>query len=182
MQDIEDERLLDLFAEEGTRRDAFREIVHKYQEAVYWHVRKIVIDHDDANDVVQNIFIKVWKGLPDFRRESKLFSWIYRIATNESLSLLRQRRRRTFLSFDDVEETIASGLESDPLFSGDKIQLKLQQAVLKLPPQQRVIFTMKYFDGLKYEAIAENLGISVGGAKASYHHAVKKIEKSVLGD
>jgi RNA polymerase sigma-70 factor (ECF subfamily) len=107
---------------------------------------------------------------------------MYRIATNECLTLLRQRRRRVFISLEDAERELASGLESDPLFTGDKIQLKLQQAVLKLPPQQRIIFNMKYFDGLKYEVIAENLGITVGGAKASYHHAVKKIEKSVLGN
>ncbi|MFM2135619.1 MAG: hypothetical protein RL021_1019 [Bacteroidota bacterium] len=182
MQEIEDARLLDRFADEATRKDAFEQIVRKYQEPIYWHVRKIVVDHDDANDVTQMVFIKVWKGLPGFRRESQLYSWIYRIATNECLSLLRTRRRRLMVSFEDVEETLSSNLAADPLFSGDKIQLKLQQAVLKLPPQQRIIFTMKYFDGLKYEAIAETLGISVGGAKASYHHAVKKIEKSVLAD
>jgi len=182
MQEIEDARLLDRFADETTRREAFGEIVRKYQEQIYWHVRKIVVDHEDANDIVQNVFIKVWKGLPGFRRESQLFSWIYRIATNECLTLLRQRKRRVLVSFEDVEKTLAATLETDPLFSGDKIQLRLQQAVLKLPPQQRIIFTMKYFDGHKYETIAQNLGITVGGAKASYHHAVKKIEKSVLGD
>lgn len=180
MQEIEDALLLDRFADEVTRKVAFEQIVRKYQQPVYWHVRKIVVDHDDANDVTQLAFIKVWKGLPGFRRESQLYSWIYRIATNECLTLLRNRRRRLMVSFEDVEESISANLVTDPLFSGDKIQLKLQQAVLKLPPQQRIIFTMKYFDGLKYETIAETLGISVGGAKASYHHAVKKVEKSVL--
>lgn len=182
MQEIEDAALLDRFAEEATRVHAFEQIIKKYQERIYWHVRKIVISHDDADDIVQNVFIKVWQGLPSFRRDAQLFSWMYRIATNECLTLLRQRRRRAMISFDDAEREVAQKIGSDPLFTGDQIQLKLQQAVLKLPPQQRIIFNMKYFDGLKYEFIAENLGITVGGAKASYHHAVKKVEKYVLGN
>jgi RNA polymerase sigma-70 factor (ECF subfamily) len=131
---------------------------------------------------MQNVFIKVWKALDNFRSDSQLYTWLYRIATNESITFLNAKKKRFTISFDDVENELADKLVTDPLFTGDKIQLKLQQAVLKLPPQQRLVFNMKYFDGLKYEEISEILNVSVGGLKASYHHAVKKIEKFVTGN
>ncbi len=153
--------------------------MRKYQQRLYWHVRKIVIDHDDANDVIQNTFIKVWKALDGFREDSQLYTWLYRIATNESLSLLNQKKRKALVRFSDVEHELAGHLTNDVYFSGDRIQLKLQQAVLKLPTQQRIIFNMKYFDCMKYEEIAEVLNLTVGALKASYHHAVKKVEKYI---
>jgi len=182
MNDYTDKELLEKFRSEDTKHYAFNLIVRKYQQRVYWHVRKIVIDHDDANDVVQNAFIKAWKGLDNFREDSQLFTWLYRIATNESITHLNQKRKRFLVPINDVEHELSNHLSSDSNFSGDKIQLKLQQAILKLPTQQRIIFNMKYFDSMKYEEISEVLGTSVGALKASYHHAVKKIEKYLRND
>lgn len=179
MDQYSDTELLDKFRNEDTRHYAFNLLVRQYQQRLYWHVRRMVLDHDDSNDVIQNVFIKVWNNLGTFRNECQLFTWLYRIATNESLTFLKQKKRRFFLSFSDVENEMADKLSHDPLFSGDKIQLKLQQAILKLPAQQRLVFNMKYFDGMKYEEIAEILGLTVGGLKATYHHAVKKISKFV---
>jgi RNA polymerase sigma factor (sigma-70 family) len=176
-----DEELLEQFRKEETRHYAFNLIVRKHQQRLYWHVRRIVIDHDDANDVIQNVFIKVWKSLDGFRADSQLYTWLYRIATNESITFLNAKKKRFAFSLDGVEHELSNHLTNDVYFSGDKIQMKLQQAVLKLPTQQRLIFNMKYFDGLKYEEIAEILNLSVGGLKASYHHAVKKIEKYITG-
>lgn len=149
---------------------------------VYWHVRRIVIDHDDANDVVQNVFIKAWKSIDSFRADSKIFTWLYRIATNESLTFLKQKRTRFFISFGDSESELAASLKDDPFFKGNDIQYKLQQAILTLPEKQRIVFNMKYFDEMKYEDMSEVLGTSVGALKASYHHAVGKIEKYLKGD
>ncbi len=160
---------------------AFNQLVQKYQERLYWHIRKIVIGHDDADDVLQNTMIKVWKSLAEFRSDSGLYTWLYRIATNESLTFLKQKKKRSFAAWVDVEHKISETLESDPWFNGDEIQLKLQQAILKLPDKQRIVFNMKYFDQLKYEDMSAILDTSVGALKASYHHAVKKIE-NMLGD
>jgi RNA polymerase sigma-70 factor (ECF subfamily) len=155
-------------------------LVRKYQKQVYWTVRRIVIDHDDANDVVQNSFIKIWKSLDNFREDSKLFTWIYRIATNESITFLKQKRTKFFIPFVDIEKQLSNSLESDSYFKGDEIQLKLQKAILTLPEKQRLVFNMKYFDELKYEDMSEILGTSVGALKASYHIAVKKIEDFLI--
>lgn len=174
--------LLRQFREESTRHYAFNMLVRKYQQRLYWHIRRIVIDHEDANDIIQNVFIKVWKSLINFREDSQLYTWLYRIATNESLTFLNQKKRRFAIPFSDVEHELSNSLSSDTYFSGEKIQLKLQQAVLKLPTQQRIVFNMKYYDGMKYEEISTILGVSVGGLKASYHHAVKKIEKYLTGN
>ena len=182
MTEYSDHELLEQFRKEESRSYAFNLLVRKYQQRLYWHVRKIVIDHDDANDVIQNTFIKVWKSLDGFREESQLYTWLYRIATNESISFLKQKKTKFFIPFGDVEGELSNHLTHDIYFSGDRIQLKLQQAVLKLPTQQRIIFNMKYFDGLKYEEIAEILNLTVGALKASYHHAVKKIEKQIKGN
>lgn len=182
MEDFSDSELLEKFRNPDTSHYAFNLLVKKYQQRVYWHVRRIVIDHDDANDVVQNIFIKVWKNLSGFRADSQLYTWLYRIATNECISHLNSKRTKFFLPLADVESELGTKLNNDPLFTGDAIQKKLQQAVLKLPQQQRIIFNMKYFDHMKYEEISEALGVTVGALKASYHHAVKKIEKYLTGN
>lgn len=165
----------------GQEEIAFNKLVQTYQERLYWHIRKIVISHDDADDVLQNTMIKVWRSLPEFRADSGLYTWLYRIATNESLTFIRQKKKRTLTSWEDVEHMMTETLESDPWFNGDEIQMKLQKAIIKLPEKQRIVFNMKYFDQLKYEDMAAILGTSVGALKASYHHAVKKIE-AMLGD
>ena len=174
-----DRRILEQFLDPSSRNMAFSELVNRYQERLYWHVRRIVIDHDDADDVVQNTFIKAFKNLDRFREDSQLFTWLYRIATNEALTFLKRKRKNIFVSLDDVSHNLSSQLEEDPGLSGDAIQLKLQQAILTLPTKQRLVFNMKYFDEMKYEEIAEVTGTSVGALKASYHHAVKKIEAFV---
>ena len=137
----------------------------------------MVIDHDDADDLTQEVFIKIHKAIDNFREDAQLYTWIYRIATNESISFLNQKRKRFYLPLKDVEHELSVQLQEDPNFSGDQIQLQLQQALLKLPTQQRIVFNMKYFDNMKYEEISQVLEVSVGALKASYHHAVKKIEK-----
>lgn len=182
MNEYSDNELLEQYRNESTRNYAFNLLVRKYQKRLYWHVRKIVIDHDDANDVIQNVFIRVWKHLDGFKEDSKLYTWLYRIATNEALTFIKQRKRANLVSLSDVEYELSSKLSDDKNLSGDKIQLKLQQAILKLPEQQRIVFNMKYFDEMKYEEISEVLGVSVGGLKASFHHAVKKIEKFITED
>lgn len=174
-----DSELLEKFLDENTRYYAFNLLVNQYQQRLYWHIRRILLDHDDTNDVIQNTFIKVWKNFENFRQDSLLYTWLYRIATNEALTFLKLKKRRSFVSFSDVEYEMADSLNNDPLFTGDKIQLKLQQAILKLPPQQRLVFNMKYFDAMKYEEISDILGVTVGALKATYHHAVKKISKYV---
>lgn len=179
MTEYNDKELLEKFLDENTRHYAFNLLVNQYQQKIYWHIRRILLDHEDTNDVIQNVFIKVWKNLENFRQDSLLYTWLYRIATNEALTFLKQKKRRALVSFSDVEYEMADSLSSDPLFTGDKIQLKLQQAIIKLPPQQRLVFNMKYFDAMKYEEISEILGVTVGALKATYHHAVKKISKYV---
>ncbi len=174
-----DHELLEQLRIEDSRSYAFNLLMRKYQQRLYWHVRKIVIDHDDANDVIQNTFIKVWKSLIGFREDSQLYTWLYRIATNEALTFLNQKKRKFLVPFADVEHELSNHLTNDVYFSGDRIQLKLQRAVLKLPTQQRIIFNMKYFDCMKYEEIAQVLNLTVGALKASYHHAVKKVEKYI---
>lgn len=177
MAEYSDNELLILFKEGDNQNYAYNLIVRKYQERLYWHIRKIVIDHDDTDDVLQNTFVKAWQGLQNFREEAQLFTWLYRIATNEALMFLRKKRTRFFLPLHDVEHELSHSLESDEYFSGDEIQLKLQKALLSLPEKQRVVFNMKYYDEMKYDEMAQILETSVGALKASYHHAVKKIEK-----
>jgi RNA polymerase sigma factor (sigma-70 family) len=181
MEEFSDSELLEKFRNSDTCHYAFNLLVKKYQQRVYWHVSRIVIDHEDANDVVQNTFLKVWKHLSGFRADSQLYTWLYRIATNEALSFLNSKRTKFFIPIGDVEGELSNNLSNDPLFSGDAIQRKLQQAILKLPQQQRIVFNMKYFDEMKYEEISEVLGVTVGALKASYHHAVKKIERYITG-
>jgi RNA polymerase sigma-70 factor, ECF subfamily len=156
---------------------AFSVLVRMYQERLYWHIRKMVLSHDDANDVLQNTFLKAWNGLDGFRGESKLSTWLYRIATNETLTFLTNKRLRNISSMDDVEDVLLQNLRADSYFNGTEIQMKLQEAILTLPEKQRLVFNMKYFEDITYEQMEAVLGTSVGALKASYHHAVKKIER-----
>ena len=142
----------------------------------------MVITHEDADDVTQNTLVKAWKGLHKFKEEAKLYTWLYRIATNESITFLNKKKKHFFISFNDVEHELAQALESDEYYTGDEIQLTLQKAILSLPEKQRLVFNMRYYDELKYDEIAEILETSVGGLKASYHHAVKKIENYIKED
>lgn len=182
MQNIEDESLVSRLLDESTLQVAFAELVNKYSEPLYWQIRKIVISHDDANDVLQNTFIKIWSSIANFRGDSRLSTWLYRIAINESISFLNKQRSIHKTSLDDVDNFLINKLETDTYFDGDEAQLKLQKAVLTLPEKQRIVFNMKYFDEMKYEEISEILETSVGALKASYHHAVKKIEDFLLSD
>lgn len=155
---------------------AFELIVKTYKERLYWHIRKMLMDHEDTNDVLQATFIKAWKGINNFRRDSKLFTWLYRISTNETITFLNSKNRKTTTNIEDVYDSAIKNLEEDHYFTGDEIQKKLFAAIATLPEKQKVIFNLKYFEDLKYEEISEILNTSVGALKASYHHAVKKIE------
>jgi RNA polymerase sigma-70 factor (ECF subfamily) len=179
MANAADKELINEFRDPKSQNFAFSKLVNTYQERLYWHIRRIVIDHDDADDVLQNTFIKAFKNLDKFREDSQLFTWLYRIATNESLTFLKKKKTGAFVSFDDIGHTLSSKLEASPELSGDVIQLKLQQAILTLPNKQRLVFNMKYFEEMRYDEIAKATGTSVGALKASYHHAVKKIEAYV---
>ncbi len=173
----DDQALLEQFKNPETRNYAFNLLVREYQKRLYWHIRKILIDHDDTDDVLQNVFIKVWKNLDNFKGDSLLYTWLYRIATNESITFLNQKKKRAGVPLDEASAFLAANLESDHYFKGDEIQAKLQKAILTLPDKQRLVFNMKYFDEIKYEAMSEILGTSVGALKSSYHIAVKKIEE-----
>jgi RNA polymerase sigma-70 factor (ECF subfamily) len=171
-----DKELISDLKSEDKRERAFQLLVTTYQQRLYWHIRKIVVNHDDADDLMQNVFIKVWNNIDHFREDSSLFTWLFRIATNESLSFLQQKKRKNIVSIDGVSDYLVETFESDAHFEGDELQKKLQLAVLQLPEKQRLVFNMKYYDEMKYDEIAEILKTSVGALKASYHHAVKKIE------
>ena len=162
-----------------TKEKAFRILIKEYKERLYWHIRKIVISHDDADDVLQNTFIKVFKGIDNFKQDSKLYSWMYRIATNESITFINKRTRERNIDITEMKQKLVSNLQSDKWFSGNDIELILQEAVTKLPEKQQLVFNMKYFDHMKYQEISEILGTTVGGLKASYFHAVKKIENYI---
>ncbi|ATP59005.1 RNA polymerase subunit sigma [Pedobacter ginsengisoli] len=182
MKQVEDSEILEKFSDVKTRNEAFNLLLNKYQQKIYWHIRRLVIDHDDADDLVQDVFIKIWKNLDSFRSDSQLYTWIYRIATNESITFLNKKKQRNNTPLDEVSDELTETLVASSYFNGDKVQLKLQQALLTLPEKQRLIFNMKYFDELKYEEIAEITGTSVGALKASFHIAVKKIEVFMLND
>ncbi|MBL0329074.1 MAG: sigma-70 family RNA polymerase sigma factor [Bacteroidetes bacterium] len=172
-----DREIIEQFRNEETRNYAFNLLVREYQKRLYWHIRKIIIDHDDTDDVLQNVFIKVWRHLSNFKEEAQLFTWMYRIATNESINFLNAKKKRAGIPLDDVSAFLANNLESDSYYKGDEIQTKLQKAILTLPDKQRIVFNMKYFEEMKYEEMSKILETSVGALKASYHHAVKKIEE-----
>jgi len=172
-----EEELMFQLNQANTKAAAFSMVVRKYQERLYWHIRKMVLSHDDANDILQNTFLKAWKGIDNFRGDSLISTWLYRIATNETLTFLANKRMQNITSMDELEEVLAQNLEADKYFDGDEAQLKLQKAILTLPEKQRLVFNMKYFDDLTYEEMEAILDTSVGALKASYHIAVKKIEK-----
>lgn len=159
-----------------TRNYGFNMLVRTYQQKVYWLARKMVIDHDDADDVTQEVFIKVHKAIDGFREDAQLYTWLYRIATNECLTFMKKKRRRFFLPIGDAEDELSEKIEATPSVSGDEVQKKLQKALLTLPDKQRLVFNLKYYEDMSYEQMAEVTGTSEGALKASYHHAVKKIE------
>lgn len=182
MTELSDKELLEQFRIESTRNYAFNLIIRKYQQKIYYLIRRMVIDHDDANDVTQNTFIKIWNGLDNFREDSQLYTWIYRIATNESLTFLKKKRTKFFIPFGDVEYELSNNLQNDITFNADKLERKLQQAILTLPEKQRLVFNLRYYDNMKYEDMSKVLGVTTGALKASYHLAVKKIEKIITSD
>jgi RNA polymerase sigma factor (sigma-70 family) len=177
---VEDAEILRKFQDEKTRNEAFNLLLKKYQQKLYWHIRRMVIDHDDADDIVQDTFVKIWKNLPNFRNDAQLYTWMYRIATNECITFLNKKKQKNNISLDDVAYELADTLADSTYFNGDKAQLKLQQAILTLPEKQRLVFNMKYYDDMKYEEMSNVLGTSVGALKASFHLAVKKIESFLL--
>ena len=176
---MEDSDLLLKIKNPDSRDYGFNMLVRTYQQRVYWHARKMVIDHDDADDITQEVFIKIHKSIETFREDSQLFTWIYRIATNECLNFLSSKRRKFLLPLNDVGQELAAKIEADPALAGDEIELKLQKAILRLPDKQRLVFNLRYYDEMPYEQMAEVTGTSVGALKASYHHAVKKVEDYV---
>ena len=164
---------------EGRHEEAFSHIVRLYSERLYWHVRRFLCCHEDADDLLQDIFIKIWSALPSFRGDSQLYTWLYRIATNETLNRLKKFQREFALSLEAVGEALAARIDEDPYFNGDALQRELHKAIQRLPEKQRLVFAMRYFDEMKYEDIAEITGTSVGALKASYHHAYNKIKESL---
>ncbi len=181
-ENLDDNELLLQFKNEATRERAYTAIIKKYQERLYWHVRRMVVGHEDANDVLQNMFIKVWKNLDKFREDSQLYTWMYRIATNESLTFLEKAKKRQSISIDDDESPIMNKLESDTEYDGNKVEWKLQQAIQRLPDKQKAVFNLRYFEEMPYEEMSRVLETSEGALKASYHHAVKKIEDFILNN
>ena len=178
----EEEQLVIELQTASTREQAFRELMMLYKERLYWHVRKIVISHDDSDDVLQNTFIKVYKNIDKFKGDSKLYSWMYRIATNEAITHLNKNAKHYSMSNQEMQTNAVNNLTSDVYFEGDEIQLKLQKAIATLPQKQQLVFNMKYFDDLKYREMADILETSEGALKASYHIAVKKIETYLTQD
>ncbi len=181
-ENISDDHILDLLGSEATHERGFRLLMVRYQEPLYRHVRRMVYDHDDANDVIQNTFIKVFRNVKGFEGKSKLYTWLYRIATNEALTFMNTRNRKETNTIDDPDNGhLANQLRADTFFDGSEIQIKLQQAIAILPDKQRTVFNLRYFEEMPYEQMSEVLGTSVGALKASYHHAVKKVEDFFKG-
>lgn len=173
---MQDQEILELFQNQNSRERAFSALVKKYQERLYWHVRRMVVHHEDANDVLQNMFIKVWRNLEGFRQDSGLYTWLYRIATNECLTYLEQQKKRSSYSLSDHESALANMLRSEKGFDANKLEWKLQLAIQSLPEKQKVVFCLRYYDEMPYEKMAVVLETSEGSLKASYHHAAKKVE------
>lgn len=176
----QDSELLVQFRNPATKESAYTSIIRKYQEKLYWHVRRMVIEHEDANDVLQNVFIRVWNALENFREDSQLYTWLYRIATNESLTFLEQQKKRSAVPLGDVESGLENKIRADKDFDASKLEWKLQLAIQQLPEKQRIVFGLRYYDEMPYEEMAKVLETSEGALKASYHHAVKKIEDYIL--
>src|ERR1043166_2102 len=176
LTDQSDAELLQQFRNPATKEQAFTTIIKKYQERLYWHIRRMVVDHDDANDVLQNVFIRVWNGLENFREESQLYTWLYRIATNECLTYIEQQKKRMAVSLSDVESGLSNKIKADRHFDANRLEWKLQLAIQQLPEKQRIVFNLRYYDEMPYEEMSRVLDTSEGALKASYHHAVKKFE------
>ncbi len=176
---LDDRELLHQFRQPETKERAFTAIIKKHQEKLYWHIRRMVVDHDDANDVLQNMLVKVWKSLENFREDSQLYTWLYRIATNESITFIEQRKKRASVSFGDVESNLSNKIVADKDFDANRLEWKLQLAIQQLPEKQRAVFNLRYYDEMPYEEMSRVLETSEGALKASYHHAVKKIEEFI---
>ena len=175
----EEKDILKKIKDPALRDSGFNLLVKAYQQRLYWHIRKMVIDHDDADDLLQEVFIKVWKNIDKFREDSNLFTWLYKIATNECLNFLKRKKSRFHIPLEGPNKELYARLDSGPYISGSEIQIKLQKALLRLPDKQRLVFNMKYFEDMKYEDISKITDTSIGSLKASYHLAVKKIEEYI---
>ena len=180
MADQSDNEILLRFRVPATREAAFTTLIKKYQERLYWHIRRLVVTHEDSNDLLQNVWIRVWNALDKFREESQLYTWLYRIATNECLSFIEQQKKKATLHLSDEENGMERQLKADPHFDAQKLEWKLQLAIQQLPEKQRVVFSLRYFDEMPYEGMSKVLETSEGALKASYHHAAKKIERFLL--
>jgi RNA polymerase sigma-70 factor (ECF subfamily) len=177
---LEDKELLVQFNDPATKERGFTAIIKKYQEKLYWHIRRMVVEHEDANDILQNMFIKVWKGLENFREDSQLYTWMYRIATNECLTFIEQQKKRKTISLSDEETGLSNQLKAEKNFDINKAEWKLQMAMQQLPEKQKAVFNLRYYDEMPYDEMSRVLETSEGALKASYHHAVKKIEDYIL--
>jgi RNA polymerase sigma-70 factor (ECF subfamily) len=177
---IDDMLILTSFRDENTRDTAYTQLVRKYQERLYWHIRRMVVEHEDTNDVLQNVFIKVWKYLANFKGDSNLYTWLYRIATNETITWLEQKKKRGSVSLSDEESPVAERLVAQKGFDANKLEWRLQEAIQALPEKQRIVFNLRYYDEMPYDEMAQVLETSAGALKASYHHAVKKVEAYIL--
>ena len=176
---IDEKELVKQLKNSNTQERAFRELMSLYKKRLYWHIRKIVLSHDDADDVLQNTFIKIFKNINSFKEDSKLFSWMFRIATNESITFINKKAKNLSVDISELQHVLVDSLSNDVYYSGDEIQIILQKAIISLPQKQQLVFKMKYFDEMKYAEMSEILETSVGALKASYFHATKKIEKFI---
>jgi RNA polymerase sigma factor (sigma-70 family) len=175
-----DTELLALFREPASKEKAFTGIVKKYQERLYWHIRRMLVNHEDSNDVLQNVFIRVWNALSGFREDAQLYTWLYRIATNECLTFIEQQKRKAAISLSEVESGLSNKIRAEKDFDANKLEWKLQLAIQQLPEKQRVVFMLRYYDEMPYDEMSKILETSAGALKASYHHAAKKIEDFIL--
>lgn len=180
MSAVADNEILRLFRDSVTKEEAFRLLLKKYQERLYWHVRRMVVSHEDTNDLLQNIFIKIWKGLDKFREDSQLYTWLYRIATNECLSFIEQQKKKNTVSLSNDEAGYSERIRAEEHFDSHKLEWKLQLAIQQLPEKQRVVFMLRYYEEMPYHEMSKVLGTSEGALKASYHHAANKIEDYLL--
>lgn len=177
---LHDAEILRLFQRPESQEKAFKSILGKYQEKLYWHIRRLVVDHEDAHDVLQNSLIRAWKGLAGFRQDAQLYTWLYRIATNECLSFLEQKKKKASVRLEDVSDWMTEKLQAEDGFNAEQLEWKLQLAIQQLPERQKLVFNLRYYDEMPYEEMSRVLGTSVGSLKASYHHAVKKVEHYLL--
>ncbi|HJU45535.1 MAG TPA: sigma-70 family RNA polymerase sigma factor [Chitinophagaceae bacterium] len=179
---LQDSELITQYRNPATRESGYTAIIKKYQEKLYWHIRRMVIDHEDTNDVLQNVFIRVWKGLENFREDAQLYTWLYRIASNESLTFLEQKKKKSAISLNEVEAGLSNTIRADKDFDANKLEWKLQLAIQQLPEKQQIVFNLRYYDEMPYAEMSRVLGTSEGALKASYHHAAKKIEEFILNN